>query len=60
MTVESKPTPPASFGQRLGNALIVFLRGLVRLIVVLAFVVFLGAILFYGFPWFYTHYVIPL
>ncbi len=58
--IKPQPTPPLSFGQRLGNALIAFLHSLVKLILIAAGVVLVGAALFIGFPLFYTHYVIPL
>lgn len=50
----------SSFGERFGLALLAFFRGLLRLILILALLALVGAAAFYGFPWLYSHYVVPV
>jgi len=58
MTNDNVSSP--SFGRRLGRAFGIFLRALVRLLAIVAFVVLIGVAVFYAIPALYRQYIQPI
>jgi chaperonin cofactor prefoldin len=58
MTDDSASSP--SFGQRLGRAFGIFLRALVRLLAIVAFILLIGIAAFYAVPALYRKYIQPI
>jgi chaperonin cofactor prefoldin len=49
-----------SFGERMGIAMVAFLRALLRLLIIAVLAVVVGAVLYYGLPAIYQRYVQPI
>lgn len=60
MSDQTPSPPPPSFGNRLGQALITFLRVLIRVLLILLLGALLGAGVYFGIPALYRRYVQPI
>lgn len=59
-SLEEKPDDEPSFWSRLGNALVTFLRAVIRLILIVALIVGVGALLYYGLPYINKTFIAPI
>jgi uncharacterized membrane protein (Fun14 family) len=60
MTTPNNPPPNTGLGTRLGHALRVFLRALVRLLLIVCVLALLGLALYYGVPAVYSRFIQPV
>jgi DNA repair exonuclease SbcCD ATPase subunit len=60
MSVQKSPPQPPSFGDRLTQAFTVFVRALLRLLLLIIIATAIGALAYYGLPMLYRNYIQPV
>ena len=60
MPEQDKPQTKTDFGERVELALSVFIRAFLRLIIIFVVILCIGLFIYYGFPYLYKQYILPV